>query len=139
MEKAVKKSNKKQDLRATGKRKSAIARVILKPGSGKVTVNNKTLKDYFGNRLLLENKIKRPFETVGIKDSYDITANIVGGGKVGQADALMYSIAKVLATLSAANKKSLKEVDLLTRDAKIKESKKYGRKKARKKFQFSKR
>jgi small subunit ribosomal protein S9 len=132
-------SNTQTNMNSTGKRKRAIARVRLAAGSGKVTVNGKELGEYFGQRLTIRKKILSPFEIVGAIDSYDVNANIIGGGIVGQADAVMYAIAKVLASLSEGNKKALKAANLLTRNSLIKESKKYGRKKARKRFQFSKR
>lgn len=129
----------KLDLNNTGKRKRAIAKVRLAPGSGNVTVNSKPLKDYFGHRLLIEKKVNSPFEICGIANSYDVIADVKGGGIVGQADAIMHAVAKVLSGVNEANKKALKAAGLLTRNSLIKESKKYGRKKARKRFQFSKR
>ena len=124
----------------TGKRKRAIARIILKPsGTGKITVNNKNVEDYFVNRPILYKKLKAPFEVTGSIDQYDVTANIQGGGVLGQVEALMYGIAKALAGLNKTNRASLKAAGLLSRDSRIKERKKYGRKKARKSFQFSKR
>lgn len=129
----------KLDLNNTGKRKRAIAKVRLAPGTGKITINSKTIKDYFGHRLLIEKKIMSPFELCGISDSYDVVVDVKGGGIVGQADSVMYGIAKSLASLNEGNKKALKAANLLTRNSLIKESKKYGRKKARKRFQFSKR
>ena len=129
----------KLDLSNTGKRKRSIARAGLTPGQGKITINGKTMEDYLGNRLLLQTKVKSPFVTCGIEGSYDVVVKVTGGGQVGQAEAIMYAIAKSLAGISEANKKVLKASMLLTRDARIKESKKYGRKKARKRFQFSKR
>ena len=129
----------KLDLSRTGKRKRAIARANLVPGTGKITINGKTLEDYFGARLLLKKRILTPFEVCGIKDSYDVVIKVTGGGPVGQAESIMYAIARAIASVTEDNKKVLKAADLLTRDSRIKESKKYGRKKARKRFQFSKR
>ncbi|NQY79244.1 MAG: 30S ribosomal protein S9 [Candidatus Caenarcaniphilales bacterium] len=137
MKEATKKG--KLDLSNTGKRKRAIARAVLVPGTGKITINGKTLEDYLGNRKLLQKRVAAPFEACGIKDSYDVVVKVTGGGPVGQSEAIMYAIAKSLASLNEGNKKTLKAAELLTRDARIKESKKYGRKKARKRFQFSKR
>jgi len=129
----------KLDLNNTGKRKRAIAKVRMAAGTGSVTVNGKSIKDYFGHRLLIEKKILSPFELCGITNSYDVIADVAGGGIVGQADAIMHAVAKVLSGVNEANKKALKAAGLLTRNSLIKESKKYGRKKARKRFQFSKR
>lgn len=123
----------------TGKRKCAIARITLTEGTGNITVNGKSAADYFGARLSLHQKIASPLETTGLLGKYDVKATIIGGGKVGQAEALMYGIAKTLAGQNAANKTALKAVGLLTRDSRVKERKKYGLKKARKAFQFSKR
>ncbi len=133
-------TKKKSPLIKTGKRKCAIARVkLIDGGKGQVTINNKDLSAYFGPQVSIQDKLKKPFELTGTINKYDIVAKIVGGGRIGQADALMYAIAKVLASLSPTNRTTLKAAGLLTRDDRIKESKKYGRKKARKRFQFSKR
>jgi small subunit ribosomal protein S9 len=130
---------KKDGLKQTGKRKRAIARVSIKPGSGKISVNGIESKDYFRARRLLHDKITRPFEISGTLGQYDVTVSIKGGGKVGQADAVTHGIARALAQINKTNRTSIKAAGLLTRDSRIKESKKYGRKKARKRFQFSKR
>jgi len=132
-------SRKKTPLLKTGKRKCAIARVKLIPGSGEITINGKKKDDYFGTRIDFAEKFKKPFELTGNIGKFDVIANIRGGGSVGQAEALMYGIAKILAGMSASNKANLKAAGLLSRDSRIKERKKYGRKKARKRFQFSKR
>jgi len=123
----------------TGKRKCAIARVKLVEGNGKITINGKDVLAYFGVQEAISDKLKKPFELSGTIGKYDVIATIKGGGRIGQADALMYGIAKILAGMNAANRTNLKAAGLMTRDARIKESKKYGRKKARKRFQFSKR
>ncbi len=123
----------------TGKRKCAIARVRLVDGNGKITINGKDILAYFGPQESIKDKLKRPFELTGTIGKYDVIASIKGGGRIGQADALMYGIAKILAGVSTTNRANLKAADLMTRDCRIKESKKYGRKKARKRFQFSKR
>lgn len=124
---------------ATGKRKRAIARISLKPGTGKVTINGKDVKDYVINRELLFKKLKMPFELTGTIDQFDIEATVKGGGVKSQVEALMYGIAKSLALANKSNRTNLKAAGLLSRDSRIKERKKYGRKKARKSFQFSKR
>lgn len=123
---------------ATGKRKAAIARVRIKPGNGDIVVNNRALEDYFG-RPTLQMKIRQPFEVTGLQNKYDVSANVVGGGLAGQADAIKHGIARALLEVSEDNRKKLKPEGLLTRDSRIKERKKYGRKKARKRFQYSKR
>lgn len=123
---------------ATGKRKSAIARVRMKPGNGDITVNKKALEVYF-SRPTLQMKIRQPFEVTGMLNKYDVAVNVVGGGLAGQADAVKHGIARALLEVSADHRKKLKPEGLLTRDSRIKERKKYGRKKARKRFQYSKR
>ncbi len=133
-------SKKKSPLIKTGKRKCAIARVkLVDGGNGKVTINGKDVSAYFGPQVAIKDKLQKPFEITGNLAKYDVVAKITGGGRIGQADALMYGIAKVLANLNPTNRASLKAVGLLSRDARVKESKKYGHKKARKSFQFSKR
>ncbi len=129
----------KDSLIKTGKRKRAIARIRLKPGEGKILVNGKTVEAYFGTRISLARKLQLPLELTGNLNKQDIFVNVSGGGKVGQADAVAHAIAKALASFKDTNRKNLKAAGLLTRDSRIKESKKYGRKKARKRFQFSKR
>lgn len=123
---------------ATGKRKSAIARVRMKPGNGDITVNKKALEVYF-SRPTLQMKIRQPFEVTGTLNKYDVSVNVIGGGLAGQADAVKHGISRALLEVSADNRKKLKPEGLLTRDSRIKERKKYGHKKARKRFQYSKR
>ena len=122
----------------TGKRKCAIARIRLKPGSGKIEVNGKEAKEYFP-RLKQIKEIQKPFEVIGKTADFDVIAKIHGGGVAGHADALQLGIARALVEFDAAHRAALKEAGCLKRDARIKERKKYGRKRARKKFQFSKR
>ncbi len=123
---------------ATGKRKSAIARVRMKPGNGDIVVNKRALEDYF-SRPTLQMKIRQPLEITDNVNKYDISVNVIGGGLAGQADAVKHGIARALLEVDADNRKTLKPEGLLTRDSRIKERKKYGRKKARKRFQYSKR
>lgn len=124
----------------TGKRKSAIARVRFKSGEGRLVINGKySFEEYFGGRESLKKRFSRPLEMTGNLGKLDIFVTVQGGGKVGQADALAAAVAKALAGHKESNRKPLKAAGLLTRDSRIKESKKYGRKKARKRFQFSKR
>ena len=123
---------------ATGRRKTAIARVRLSMGAGTITVNGRTLEDYFpreASRMI----IHQPFETVNGMGRYDIIANIHGGGLSGQADALRHGISRALEKFDETNRASLKKKGMLTRDARKKERKKYGQKGARARFQFSKR
>jgi small subunit ribosomal protein S9 len=123
---------------ATGKRKSAIARVWLTPGNGKVTVNTIDADVYFAG-MFKEHKITKPFQLTETVEQYDVMATLRGGGKSAQADALANGISKALLDVSPDNRLPLKRSGLLTRDARIKERKKYGQKAARAKFQFSKR
>ncbi len=123
---------------ATGKRKTAIARVWLEPGDGKVVVNNKKAEEYFTVPSLLI-FIKQPLETVNLTDKFNILANITGGGYASQASALRHGIAKGLLEVDPTHRPALKKKGLITRDSREKERKKYGQKGARKKFQFSKR
>ena len=123
---------------ATGKRKCAVARVWLKDGEGKFLINQCPLEKYFP-RETLRMIIKQPFERTNTLGKYDVRVNVVGGGIAGQAGAIKHGIAKALLEVDKDFRGVLKKVGFLTRDARIKERKKYGRKKARKRFQFSKR
>lgn len=123
---------------STGKRKTAIARIFLTPGDGAIKVNGKDADDYFGVRML-QIMIRQPFEVTGTTGKFNIEANVVGGGVAGQADAVKYGIARALLSMNGDLRKPLKTAGFLTRDSRIKESKKYGHKKARRSFQFSKR
>jgi small subunit ribosomal protein S9 len=126
------------DVRATGKRKSAIARVRIKPGTGQIVVNGRTMAEYFP-REVLHMRIQTPFEVVGAEGRWDVMAKIHGGGISGQADALRHGIARALEKTDESLRAPLKRGGLLTRDARKKERKKYGQKGARARFQFSKR
>lgn len=123
---------------ATGKRKSAVARVWMKPGNGSWFVNNRGLMEYFQSDSLVR-LIRQPLETVGKKDAFDFYVNVQGGGISGQAGAVKHGIAKALIEFDVALKTVLKKAGFLTRDARIKERKKYGQPGARKRFQYSKR
>ncbi|NRA08996.1 MAG: 30S ribosomal protein S9 [Myxococcales bacterium] len=123
---------------ATGKRKSAIARVRMKPGTGQVLVNGRPMTEYFP-REVLHMRIQNPFELVGAEGRWDIVAKIAGGGVSGQADALRHGISRALEKSDGALRVVLKKNGLLTRDARKKERKKYGQKGARARYQFSKR
>lgn len=124
---------------ATGRRKEAVARVRLVPGSGNWTVNGRSLEDYFPNKVH-QQLVNDPFRTLELEGAYDVIARIDGGGVTGQAGALRLGIARCLNEIDAeANRPTLKKAGFLTRDARIKERKKYGLKKARKAPQYSKR
>jgi small subunit ribosomal protein S9 len=123
---------------ATGKRKSAIARVYMKAGNGNIVVNKRNYDEYF-DRPSLKMIIKQPFEITGKKDQFDLYINVNGGGVAGQAGAVKHGISKALLEYDAELRGILKKAGFLTRDARIKERKKYGQPGARKRFQFSKR
>ena len=123
---------------ATGKRKSAIARVRMKPGTGQVLVNGRPMTEYFP-REVLHMRIQNPLEITGAEGRWDIVANIAGGGVSGQADALRHGISRALEKSDVTLRAALKKNGLLTRDARKKERKKYGQKGARARYQFSKR
>ncbi len=123
---------------ATGKRKTAIARVRMKPGTGEILVNSRVLEEYFG-RPALQMIIRQPFEATSTLNKYDVAVSVKGGGLAGQADAVQHGISRALLIVDAELRKQLKPEGFLTRDSRIKERKKYGRKKARKRFQYSKR
>src|SRR5206468_3947846 len=124
--------------RATGKRKTAVARVILKPGTGAYTINGKELVEYFP-RDTLQRTIRQPLETVGYETRMDVVARMHGGGVSSQAGALRHGISKALLEADPNLRGELKRRGFLTRDARVKERKKAGLKKARKRPQFSKR
>ncbi len=124
---------------ATGKRKTAIARVWLTPGSGEVLVNKQSLAQYFGNVSDTHQKVGVPFLLTDTVEKYNVMATLKGGGKSSQADALRHGISKALLEVDPEYRLSLKKAGLLTRDSRVKERKKYGKKGARASFQFSKR
>src|ERR1700683_5478320 len=123
----------------TGRRKSACARVRLIPGQGEITVNGRTLADYVGGRTGLDILVLEPFQAVDAKGHFDVIATVCGGGISGQLEALRHGIARALCKAVPQNRTTLSQDGLLTRDPREKERKKYGRKRARKRFQFSKR
>lgn len=123
---------------ATGRRKTAVARVTLVPGNGERLVNTRVMKDYFG-RATLSMIVEQPLELTGLSDQYDMIAKARGGGISGQAGAIRLGIARALLKVDDSLRKSLKKQGFLTRDSRMVERKKYGRPKARKRFQFSKR
>jgi small subunit ribosomal protein S9 len=123
---------------STGRRKTSIARVYITPGSGKIMINKKPINEYF-RRQTLELIIKQPLELVNQSGAFDISAYVNGGGWTGQAGAVRLGIARCLIKVNDKLKKSLSDAGFVTRDARKVERKKYGHKKARKSFQFSKR
>ena len=123
---------------ATGKRKNATARVRLTKGTGKVTINGRSMDDYFG-RPVLQMITNQPFFAIDQMGKYDIVARCHGGGLSGQAGALRHGISKALELLDGTNRPALKKLGYLTRDPRVVESKKYGKHKARRSTQFSKR
>jgi small subunit ribosomal protein S9 len=123
---------------ATGKRKNAVARVWIKPGAGKVTVNGRELEVYFA-RPVLRMILQQPLGVANRNDSYDITVTVAGGGLSGQAGAVRHGLSKALTYYEPALRGALKKAGFLTRDSRVVERKKYGKRKARRSFQFSKR
>ena len=127
------------DYYSTGKRKTSVARVHLRPGTGEFQLNDRGLDDYFGGLEALKQIIKQPFSVTETNDKFDVVASIHGGGVSSQAGAIRHGISKALCVFNAELRAKLKKAGFLTRDARIKERKKYGQKGARARFQFSKR
>ncbi|MCY4005962.1 MAG: 30S ribosomal protein S9 [Rhodobacteraceae bacterium] len=123
---------------ATGKRKNAIARVWVKPGGGRIIVNGKVMEEYFV-RPVLQMILRRPFQLVNVENQFDVMATVKGGGLSGQAGAVKHGISKALQLYEPTHRPALKAAGFLTRDARVVERKKYGKRKARRSFQFSKR
>jgi small subunit ribosomal protein S9 len=123
---------------ATGKRKDAVARVWVKPGSGRVTVNGKPVEEYFA-RPVLRMILRQPFQITGVEGQFDVTATVKGGGLSGQAGAVRHGVSQALQLYEPSHRPALKAAGFLTRDSRVVERKKYGRRKARRSFQFSKR
>lgn len=121
-----------------GRRKASVARVYMSKGSGAITINGRTLADYFPMQAI-QAKVNEPMLTVGSAGEYDVKVNVSGGGFKGQAEAIRMGIARAFVEINAEFRKPLKEKKLLTRDAREVERKKFGKPKARKSFQFSKR
>jgi small subunit ribosomal protein S9 len=121
-----------------GKRKTSVARVHLKPGAGKITINNRELEDYFP-RETARVFVRQPFDVTGMLGKLDADINVQGGGLTGQAGAIRHAISRALLEYNASLRKPLKQAGFLTRDSREVERKKYGRRKARRRFQFSKR
>lgn len=126
------------EIYATGRRKCAVARVWLVPGDGKITVNGREFKDYF-RRPVLEILVESPIKEIDMEGKYDVKALVKGGGSSGQAGAVTLGISRAFLKIDEDLRKPLRAAGFLTRDARVKERKKYGRKKARRGFQFVKR
>ena len=127
-----------EQINAVGRRKAAIARVFVKEGPGVITINKRTLENYFPNPIL-QYIVKQPLNVVDAVEKYDIKVNLIGGGFTGQAEALRLGIARALVKINPEDKPALRAAGFITRDPRAVERKKPGRPKARKRFQFSKR
>ena len=125
-------------INALGRRKSAVARVYLTEGTGKITINKREFAEYFPSELI-QYVVKQPLNLLGVAEKYDIKVNLCGGGYTGQSQALRLAIARALVKVNADDKKALRVAGFITRDAREVERKKPGRPKARRRFQFSKR
>ena len=123
---------------ATGRRKTAIARTWIKPGSGEIVINNRPVEEYFPIEIIRTDMIK-PFKITNTVGSYDVKATVVGGGIAGQADAVRHGITRALVAVNPDFRITLKRAGFIKRDPRVKERKKYGQKGARARFQFSKR
>ncbi len=121
-----------------GRRKTSIARVYVKPGKGQIVINERELKEYFLSEIL-QTTVKQALEISKSEGNYDVTVNVEGGGFKGQAEAIRLGIARALVNINTENRPALKKEGLLTRDSRMVERKKPGRRKARRRFQFSKR
>jgi len=124
---------------ATGRRKTSIARVWMEPGNGSITINQRSIDDFFGGLETKKMVVQQPLELTEMLDKYNIHANVCGGGLTGQAEAIRHGIARTLLTIDPELRGTLKKAGLLTRDPRETERKKYGQPGARKRFQFSKR
>lgn len=121
-----------------GRRKTSIARIYMKAGKGEIIVNNKSVEDYFPAGIL-QTIVRQPLNTVNLDGTYDIKVNVDGGGPAGQAEAIRLAVSRALVEIDGDHRPPLKKEGFLTRDPRMVERKKYGRRKARRKFQFSKR
>jgi small subunit ribosomal protein S9 len=125
-------------INALGRRKTSVARIYLTAGKGDILVNERPYKEYFRSEIL-QNVVDQPFTTLTEVGKYDVIVNVKGGGVTGQAQAIRMAISRAMVELSATNRPALKKEGFLTRDSRMVERKKYGRRKARRRFQFSKR
>ena len=127
-----------QIINTIGRRKTSIARVYVKPGKGDITINDRELKEYFLSEIH-QTLVKQALSALKLETSYDVTVNVEGGGVTGQAEAVRLGIARALVEINPENKPTLRKEGFMTRDSRMVERKKPGRRKARRKFQFSKR
>ena len=127
-----------EQINAVGRRKAAIARVYVSEGNGEITINKRTLEEYFPSPIL-QFIVKQPLNTLEATEKYNIKVNLIGGGHKGQAEALRLAIARALVKINAEDKSALRKEGFMTRDPRAVERKKPGQPKARKRFQFSKR
>lgn len=127
-----------QVINTVGRRKTAVARIYMQPGKGDITINGRELQTYFPTEVL-QIILNQPFNLTSNSGQYDVKVNVRGGGIAGQAEAVRLAISRALVEVSADNKPALKKEGFLTRDSRMVERKKYGRRKARRRFQFSKR
>jgi len=125
--------------RGTGRRKTSVARVILVPGNNGISINGKTMGDYFGGREILHRIVEQPLVLTETLNKYQVSVNVKGGGNSGQAGAIRHGIARALLLADDSLKNALREAGFLTRDSRMVERKKYGKKKSRRSPQFSKR
>ncbi len=125
-------------INSIGRRKTSVARIYVKSGNGSIIVNNKDIKDYFPSEIL-QTIVKQPLNTIEAVENFDIKVNVDGGGFKGQAEAIRLAVSRALCEIDAENRPPLKKEGFLTRDPRMVERKKYGRRKARRRFQFSKR
>jgi small subunit ribosomal protein S9 len=123
----------------TGRRKTSVARVHLRPGKGEIQLNDRPIDEYFGGHDALKLMIRQPFSVTETLEKFDVVARLDGGGVASQAGALRHGISRALVLFNPELRKALKKAGMLTRDPRIKERKKYGQKGARRRFQFSKR
>ena len=123
----------------TGRRKTSVARVRLVPGETGVTINGKDMREYFGGREILAKIVEQPLELTETLNKYGVKVNVIGGGNTGQAGAIRHGVSRALLVADAELRRALKEAGFLTRDSRMVERKKYGKKKARRSPQFSKR
>jgi len=126
------------NINSIGRRKTSVARIYLKPGKGKFEINNRDFEEYFP-LAFHQIVVKQPLALINEEGNYDIKVNVVGGGFKGQAEAIQLAIARALCEINPENRPALRKEGLLTRDPRMVERKKYGRRKARRRFQFSKR
>jgi len=123
---------------AIGRRKTSVARVYVQEGKGNIVINNKTLADYFPSAIM-QYKVEQPFSILEEKGNFDVKVNVEGGGLTGQAEAIRLGISRAMCLINPEHRATLKPDGMMTRDPRMVERKKFGQKKARKKFQFSKR